>query len=137
MKYELEKTLKNNNIKPTAMRLLILKEISKSTKAINFHELEDKFERSGRATLYRTLKLFEEKHIIHPINDGSNSIKYALCENDCNCKPEELHVHFFCRKCEVTTCLNDTPIPIVKYPKNHIVETANYVLKGICPNCQK
>lgn len=136
MNIELEKILKAKDVKPTAMRLLVLKEIKNTNKAINFYEIEQKFDRSGRATLYRTLKLFEEKHIIHPINDGSGAVKYGLCENNCNCTPEELHVHFYCSKCQKTYCLKDIAIPNVKAPENFIVETANYVLKGICPDCR-
>ncbi len=137
MEKEFEKILEAKKINLTAMRLLVLKEIAESKKVINFYELEQKFDKSGRATLYRTLKLFEEKHIIHPINDGSGSVKYALCKNDCNCMPEELHVHFFCRKCQMTYCLTDIAIPKVKYPEGYIIETANYVLKGICSDCSK
>ncbi len=95
MKDELEKKLEDKNIKITAMRLLVLKEITKSKTAVNFQELKQRFDKVERSTLYRTLKIFEEKKIIHPINDGTGSVKFAICQNDCNCKPEELHVHFF------------------------------------------
>ncbi len=136
MKDELEKKLEDKNIKITAMRLLVLKEITKSKTAVNFQELEQRFDKVERSTLYRTLKIFEEKKLIHPINDGTGSVKFAICQNDCNCKPEELHVHFFCNKCEMTFCYNHIAIPKVQLPDNVIVETANFVLKGICEKCQ-
>ncbi len=61
MKDELEKKLEDKNIKITAMRLLVLKEIIKSKTAVNFQELEQRFDKVERSTLYRTLKIFEEK----------------------------------------------------------------------------
>lgn len=137
MNQELVNRLKGVGINPTAMRLLILKEIINSKKAINFYELEQKFDKVERSTLYRTLKVFEDKHLIHPISDGTGSVKYAVCKINCNCKPEELHVHFFCTKCEVTYCLNDIPIPKVTIKDNYTIETATYLLKGICPSCHK
>jgi len=137
MNKDLENRLTSKNIKPTAMRLLVLKEIKKSKRAINFYELEQKFDRVERSTLYRTLKIFEDKHLIHPISDGTGSIKYAICKNNCNCKPEELHLHFFCTKCDETYCLNDISIPKVELPIHFKVETATYILKGICAVCQK
>lgn len=136
MEQNFENQLKTKNIKPTAMRILVLKEISHSKNAINFYELEQKFDKVERSTLYRTLKVFEEAHLIHPISDGTGSVKYAVCKNNCNCKPEELHVHFFCTQCEKTICLNDIPIPKVKLPQNYLVDTATYLLKGICPECR-
>ena len=136
MEQELEDKLIKKNINSTAMRLLVLKEITNSRTALNFYELEQKFEKVERSTLYRTLKIFEDTHLIHPISDGSGSVKYAICENECNCKPEELHVHFLCYKCEKTFCYNEIVIPKVQLPDNVIVETANYILKGICNKCR-
>ncbi|NOZ35493.1 MAG: transcriptional repressor [Chlorobi bacterium] len=134
---DLENILEQKNIKPTAMRLLVLKKITESKKAINFYELEQSFSQVERSTLYRTLKTFEDKHLVHPISDGSGAVKYAICKNNCRCKPEELHVHFFCYKCEKTLCLHDIAIPNVILPDNMTVETATYILKGICGECQK
>jgi len=134
---KLEERLRKASINPTAMRLLILKELIKSNKAVNFYALEQKFDNVERSTLYRTLKLFEDKHLIHPISDGTGAVKYAICKSGCNCKPEELHVHFYCTKCELTYCLNDIPIPNVTLKDDYIIETATYLLKGICPACRK
>tara|TARA_R110002050_G_scaffold252628_2_gene390875 strand:+ start:5137 stop:5547 length:411 start_codon:yes stop_codon:yes gene_type:complete len=135
MDEEIENRLKSFSIKPTAMRLLVAKEILKSKNAINFYELEQKFDQVERSTLYRTLKIFEDQHLIHPISDGTGSVKYGICKDNCSCKPEELHVHFFCTKCENTYCLNEIPIPEVSLTNNYKIETATYLLKGTCPSC--
>jgi Fur family ferric uptake transcriptional regulator len=125
----------SRNIKPTAMRELVYDILASENRAISLSDLEQKFDKSDRVTLYRTLKTFEENKLIHSIDDGSGSVKYALCKETCQCNPEDLHVHFFCTKCEHTYCLNDIPIPSLSLPVNFKLKTVNLVVKGICANC--
>ncbi len=135
MESELDKKLAQRNIKPTAMRELVLKVLSEQKIATSLPELEKKFERADRATLYRTLKTFEEKKLIHGIDDGSGSVKYALCKDDCDCQPEDLHVHFQCSKCNNTYCLNDISVPSIILPTSFTLVSVNMVVKGLCSNC--
>lgn len=137
MKKVIDNKLNLKNIKPTAMRELVLQVLSEQKTAISLPELERKFEKADKATLYRTLKTFEENKLIHSIDDGSGSAKYALCQDACECHPEDLHVHFLCGKCNQTFCLNEIPIPQLKLPNNFSLESVNMVVKGICANCKK
>ena len=132
-----DKKLETRNIKPTAMRELVLKVLSEQKAAISLADLEQKFDKVDKVTLYRTLKTFEENKLIHSIDDGTGSIKYALCRETCQCHPEDLHVHFFCTKCKQTYCLNDIPVPSVNLPVYFTLENINMVVKGICSNCPK
>jgi len=134
---ETDKKLKIRNIKPTAMRELVLKVLTEQDRAISLADLEQKFDNADKTTLYRTLKTFEENKLIHSINDGTGSVKYALCKETCQCHPEDLHVHFLCTKCQQTYCLNDISIPSIDLPTNFKLETINIVVKGICSNCDK
>lgn len=59
---ELEVKLEEKSIKPTTMRLLVLKKLVDSNVAISLNDLESKFDRADKATLYRTLKTFEKKN---------------------------------------------------------------------------
>ena len=135
MKSETDKILQQKHIKPTAMRELVLKVLSEQYTAISLAILEKQFEKADKATLYRTLKTFEENKLIHRIDDGTGAVKYALCKESCQCNPEDLHVHFLCTKCEHTYCLNDISIPEIVLPSNFKLETINMVVKGICFNC--
>ena len=127
--------LTSRNIKPTAMRELVLDILTEQTAAISLSDLEQSFHKSDKVTLYRTLKTFEEKKLIHSIDDGTGAVKYALCKETCQCKPEELHVHFYCLKCQHTFCLTDIPIPSINLPVKFSVENVNMVVKGVCSNC--
>ncbi|MBD8489341.1 transcriptional repressor [Echinicola sp. CAU 1574] len=132
----LEKYLSSNSIRPTAVRLLVLETLLAQKVAISLTDLENSFEHSDRVTLYRTLKTFQEKKIIHSIDDGTGVMKYALCEESCNCAIEkDLHVHFYCRICNGTFCLPDFKIPSIGLPKKFVQEEANLVVKGICDQC--
>ena len=136
MKKEIDYKLKSKNIKPTAMRQLVLQILVEQNTAISLPELEQKFEKADKTTLYRTLKTFQENKLIHSIEDGSGSLRYALCEEPCTCESEHLHAHFHCSKCNQTFCLNDIPVPIINLPNSFSLESVNMVVKGVCSNCK-
>lgn len=137
IKKEIDDQLTNRNLKPTAMRELVLNVLMEQHSAVSLADLEKMFDKVDRVTIYRTLKTFEEKKLIHSIDDGTGAVKYALCKESCQCHPEDLHVHFLCLKCQHTFCLSDIPIPSINLPVNFSVENINMVVKGVCSNCKK
>lgn len=136
MDKKVDKKLQSRNIKPTAMRELVLEVLTEQTTAVSLSELEDIFVRADRATLYRTLKTFEGKKLIHSIDDGTGAVRYALCSEKCDCSIEDLHVHFLCSKCNKTYCLNEVPVPTINLPVGFSLENVSIVVKGICANCR-
>ncbi|MEZ4809062.1 MAG: transcriptional repressor [Allomuricauda sp.] len=133
---EIEKRLAENGVRPTAMRILIYKYLAEREVAIALTDMENAFSKADRTTLYRTLKTFEEKRIVHQIDDGTNISKYALCEPGCNCEMEQdLHLHFHCDNCDETVCLTEHKIPHINLPDGFVAENANLVIKGICDKC--
>jgi len=137
MEKDFDNKLQSRNIKPTAMRQLVLQVLSEQKTAISLQELEGKFEKVDKTTLYRTLKTFEKNKLIHSIDDGTGSIKYALCQETCECHPKDLHVHFLCTVCDQTYCLSDIPVPQINLPTNFQFDSVNMVVKGVCSNCHK
>ncbi len=135
-KKTLEQKLKARNVQPTAMRLLVLEFLFRNKEALSLSDLEHHFTRSDRTTLYRTLKTFHEKGVVHEIHDDSGNAKYALCSEDCSCSyPNDMHAHFYCSACETTLCLSDLPIPSVELPENFRPASANFVINGTCSAC--
>lgn len=132
---QLTEILHARSVKPTAMRLLVLDLLTHQETAISLAELEEKFDRVDKVTLYRTLKTFEQHKIIHSIDDGTGSAKYALCSEGCECNPGELHVHFHCQLCKRTFCLTDQIIPPVHLPQKFVLKEMNMVMKGLCDAC--
>ena len=136
MTIDIENKLKVKDINPTAMRLLVLEFLTRQNAAISLNDLEKGMAPSDRITLYRTLKTFEEKGLVHSIEDGSGATKYALCVEDCDgVYHHDLHVHFYCNTCKETFCLPNTKIPDISLPINFFRQEMNLIIKGICDQC--
>jgi Fur family ferric uptake transcriptional regulator len=132
----LEKILRNNKVKPTAMRLLVLQFLLNKKLAVSLTNIEEYFDNSERTTLYRTLKTFVESGIVHQIDDGTGVPKYALSESGYTRESEQdLHIHFHCNNCDETICLTDHKIPHINLPEGYSAENVNLVVKGICEKC--
>lgn len=138
MNRNIEYKLTAKNIQPTAMRLLVLDYLLKQDSAITLTGLEKGLYPADRITIYRTLKTFEDKGVVHAIEDGSGATKYAMCIEECSISGHrDLHVHFFCNDCKNTFCLPKTSIPKVDLPSNFAPVEYDLVVKGICPDCLK
>ena len=134
----IEQLLESKDIRVTAMRLLIYKFLAEKEIAVTLSDIENAFEKADRTTLYRTVKTFEEKGIVHQIDDGTGITKYALCKQGCSCDIKtDLHLHFHCTDCGETVCLTDHKIPQIKVPEGFISENVNLVVKGICDKCSR
>lgn len=135
MNEKLENRLNQRQIKPTAMRILVLKYLMEQDKATSLQTIENAFEIVDKSTLYRTLKTFEKNKLVHTIDDGTKQLKYALCLVSCKCEVIDQHYHFHCTKCQNTFCLTNQNIPRIELPKNFKMQQANMVIKGLCETC--
>lgn len=129
--------LEHRGIKPTAMRLLILREMMRGDETVSLPKLEQYLPTVDKSTISRTLSLFLLHRLVHAIDDGSGSLKYAVCSDDCDCSIEDVHTHFSCEKCHRTFCLKNISVPVVDLPAGFRLSSVNYVLKGVCPECSR
>ena len=133
--------LESRNIRPTANRLLVLKALKEVNCALSLTDLEAKLGTIDKSSVFRSLTLFLAHHMVHGVDDGTGVIKYALCSPQCHCGEEhhkglsDLHTHFHCERCGRTFCLRGLPVPSVPLPKGFVLNSANYVLVGLCPDC--
>ena len=82
-------------------------------------------------------KVFEDKGLIHQINDGVGVAKYAISDENAKGKyGTDLHMHFHCTDCRKTICLPNK-ISEESLPDDYEVNDVNLVLKGICEKCRK
>lgn len=126
----------DKNINPTAMRLLVLDLLLQQASAISLSDIEKALLPADRITIYRTIKTFEEKGLVHPIDDGTGSPKYALCKDECGAdEHHDMHVHFYCITCKETFCLPDSKIPGITLPSKFNPLEMNLLVKGICDQC--
>lgn len=129
--------LNTAGVKPTANRILIARALDRAGNPMSLGDLEERLETIDRSNIFRTLSLFRKHHLVHTINDGSDSVKYELCRhnNATDDRDSDLHPHFYCEICRSTTCLDHIPIPPVALPSGYISLSANYVVRGLCPAC--
>ncbi|MDR3273130.1 MAG: transcriptional repressor [Flavobacteriaceae bacterium] len=134
----LEKILIEKDINPTAMRLLVLDYFLKQDSAVSLFDLEKDFDHSDRTTLFRTLKVFERKGLLHSIKAGNNATSYALCTDDCSENHHlDSHLHFYCTSCKKTFCLPKTKIPKIQLPNYFRLKELNITAHGLCDKCSR
>lgn len=128
--------LKHHRLKKTPVRLQVLEEFLKADRALSKSDIERAFDKLDRITLYRTLKSFEEKGLIHKAVDGSDKVKFALCHNGCTAHEHlDSHAHFHCNDCGRTFCMDDISAPEVKAPRGFTLGKTHLVLAGKCDTC--
>jgi Fur family transcriptional regulator, ferric uptake regulator len=139
MDSQIDNLLKHNNLSITDGRKKILQLFFKQPGALAHGDIERKAgEKFDRVTVYRTLQTFVEKGIIHTIPTSDNSVRYALCKDNCEeGHHHDNHIHFSCSKCGGTFCLDEVGIPDMKLPKGYQVNEVQVVISGICNNCKK
>ena len=131
-----EQALLNAGIRVTAVRTLIWREVRHGfSDAFNLADLEAKLPTVDRSTLFRTLTLLTDAHLLHEIDDGSGTQKYCVCHLD-DTRHCAGHVHLTCLRCHRTFCLNNVRIPPVPLPQGFVPEEAEYIVKGYCADCE-
>jgi len=127
--------LERHGIKPTANRIIVAGALADEKRPLSIIELEDAIGSIDKSGIFRAIMLFKEHHLVHVIEDGSDSIRYELCQSHDKDHDDDQHVHFFCEKCRKTYCLDGLAIPEVKLPERYTPRSVTYLVKGICPDC--
>jgi Fur family transcriptional regulator, ferric uptake regulator len=127
--------LKQKKISETPFRLEVLSIMASSDSAVSLSHIEKNLINYNRITLYRTIKTFVDKGIIHQIAMSDGDLNYALCKETCaDQNHSHDHVHLKCKKCKGVFC-----VEIGSFPKidlgNHQIDSFEIQAKGICENC--
>jgi Fur family transcriptional regulator, ferric uptake regulator len=131
-------TLKEHNLRTTSCREDTLGTFLNREIALSHGDLESALgDRFDRVTIYRTLKTFLEKGIIHKVLDDEG-MRYALCRERCSeHNHHHDHVHFKCNECGQTNCLENLHIPAVQLPKGYKAQEVNLLIQGLCASCSE
>jgi len=131
-----EAILKQYRLRVTGTRKQVLQIfLLKEGKAISHQQLETQVGDSDRVTLYRTLKTFQDQGLIHQVQDGSGTLKYALCHEACNhVEHFDNHAHFYCKACKETICLDEVNATLTA-PNGYQLNETHILMKGLCDNC--
>ncbi|EAZ81596.1 Fur family transcriptional regulator [Algoriphagus machipongonensis] len=128
--------LQSHKLRITDCRLEIIREFLDKQVALAHSDLEESLDNQfDRVTIYRTLKTFVDKDVIHKVLDDTGGAKYALCSHDEDQEHSHEHVHFKCEVCGETTCLEDIILPQVKLPAGFQKNEMSLLVQGICEKC--
>ncbi|MCB0486872.1 MAG: transcriptional repressor [Cyclobacteriaceae bacterium] len=131
--------LRDSKLRSTISRTTILGLFLKNEHALSYSDIEHEVSTSfDRVTVYRTLKTFLDKGIIHKILDDTGGLKYALCNNLCSTEEHHHdHVHFKCVQCGQTSCLDEVEIPVIALPTGYRAAEVNLLIQGTCSACRQ
>ena len=133
---DIESLMERHGVKPTANRIVIAGALAQAGRPVSMGELEAVVDTIDKSNISRALAAFRAAHMVHVIEDGSDSVRYELCLSEHEHSDNDIHVHFYCENCGKTFCLHEIPVPPVALPEGWEAQTVNYLVKGICPDCQ-
>lgn len=97
---ESEKLLTEHGVKPTANRITVAKTLAAARRPMSLSELEAGIMSIDKSGIFRALTLFREHHLVHVIEDGSNGVRYELCQSHHgHDDDDDQHVHFDRERC--------------------------------------
>ena len=137
---ELQRVLKENNLKYTKQREIILKTLYTHT---GHHTPEEILmlikkdfpnENIGIATIYRTLALFEDENLVESISFGKDGKKYEIGHR-------HHHDHLICLNCGkiiefVDEVIEKQQINVSKKYNFHMIDHTMQII-GYCDECYK
>ena len=128
--------LKTHQLRITDCRLDVIQFFLKEKSALSQSDLENKFDKYDRVTLYRTLNSFLESGILHKIPNETGTATYGLCHDTCSPDHHEHnHVHFKCNSCGQIECLEEKVSHKVSVPSGYKIDGINMIVDGTCSKC--
>ena len=133
---EAQDLLKQHRLSKTEIRMDLLNLFLGSSSALSLTKLSEELDRFDRATIYRSLKKFESKGIIHSIHADAQSPHYALCGSSCSeGEHQHDHAHLHCLECACVRCEN-VDLSAYRNIPGFQVKEAELSLRGLCDDCR-
>ena len=128
--------LRENNLRRTAFRMAVLDVFLATPNALSTEDIEASLGKFDRVTLYRTLKTFKDKGVLHEIAYPNDQRMLALSEKKCASDDHpHNHVHFRCTVCKTIRCIDVAEIPTLNL-KDFELHQIEIQARGICPACK-
>ena len=135
-----QSVLQENGINRTDFRTDLLNLFYSTNISLSVDDVMRYFDNSiNKVTVYRSLKSFEDKGLIHKVPDVNNFKRYSLCiENECNTNSHNHnHGHFICYSCNQTFCLDEIKSTELICMKGFYIQELKLTAEGYCKNCYK
>ncbi|MGI5882607.1 MAG: Fur family transcriptional regulator [Dethiobacteria bacterium] len=127
--------LSKAGLKKTGGRIALLKLLLNAKNPLTQQEISDQLRdiNFNYVSIYRSLNAFLEAGIIHKVETGDRSRRFAICScgNSRHCHP-----HFICRCCGRVECLVELKIPgFMGLKPGYIAEEQEIYIRGLCARC--
>ncbi len=131
----MESLLKNKKLSQTPFRKGVLAIFAKHNNAIPLSKIEEELTEYNRITLYRTIKIFLKKGIIHEITINGAESNFAICREECDTiAHHHQHIHFKCKQCGIIFCVEVDRFPTIKLPE-YKIDQLEIQATGWCKKC--
>ncbi len=134
---ESHELLKNHHLRITPIREKVLEVfLACKGEAISRLTIENSLGSFDRVTLYRTIKHFKDRCVIHEVMDQGGYARYALCQKSCKeTGKHSEHLHFHCSDCDRTECIEGEINLDIDLPKGYKIDRESIVVNGQCGRC--
>jgi Fe2+ or Zn2+ uptake regulation protein len=122
--------VKEAGAKLTIPRKIILEKLVELEKPLTLKEIHEECSSIDFASVYRSIKLFNEIGLVEEINFADNKIRYELTN-------KRHHHHIICSECGE---IKELPICILSEIENltdFTITKHNFEFMGLCPKCKK
>jgi len=137
------KILKEHGLHITTARLLILEIFLHTPTILDFNELMYLSKSVNRITLYRTLHLLYQHHLLLKVPSTSGITKYlyrGFAEDKRHRKTlpaPERKIHLICQVCGKIISTTAVSLPPISLPKNFEANFMDIIVNGKCKECYK
>jgi Fur family transcriptional regulator, ferric uptake regulator len=129
--------LKAKKLNVTDIRCQVLLFLMEPGIALTQKELEEALALQGeavdRVTLYRTIRVLQDKKVIHAIALDAQTVKYKLAGEH----KKSNHPHFHCCHCNRLMCMPQLTIEQKMLPDGFVMQSSNLLIDGVCKACNR
>jgi Fur family transcriptional regulator, ferric uptake regulator len=135
---ELQELLQANGVRPTRQRLELIGELAREPNDVTAQTLwrrlrDERESKVGLATVYRTLALLRDHHVIDALNHRGGELCYRLCS-------DTHHHHLVCRSChrvvEIDGCDLGSWIETLADAHGFTDTDHRLEVAGVCAECR-
>lgn len=131
--------VRETGLKRTPLRIGVLELLLHDKQPLSAPQILAKLpKRTDKVTLYRTLKTFTQRKLLHRVRGDDQVWRYGLGELNA---PRHQHAHFVCDGCGTVECMSETPAPRKSAPRSKVrrgyrIAYSEVLLHGTCPDCR-
>lgn len=130
---EASEILKCAGISPSYQRIMVLSSLLETDEHPSadmlYKRLRSNVPAISRATVYNTLNLLVDKGVIRSLRTAESETRFDSVS--------ETHSHFFCRNCRKMYDIALQSDEVITELDGHLVESQEFVYKGICRECRE